>query len=418
MILETYLKQHNLNIRQLHLATKIPEATLRNVNRRDLGNWNLRYIDLLAAHLNKKRIDVLEDLEKLEEDIIFKTSNKNLEGKFNLENRRYIGSKSKLTPWILDLIKKHTTGTSFFDVFAGTGIMSKVMLDYSDKIIINDFLYSNEIIYQAFFGTEVIDDKKILKLVDEYQKINYSKIDENYFSKNFGDKFFSNNDAKIIGEIRERIQKNESLLQREKAILLSSLLYSSDKISNTVGHYDAYRKGIEIKDEFKYELIQPLSTANKKIEIYREDANILVKKVVADIAFIDPPYNSRQYSRFYHVLENLVKWEKPKLNGVAMKPENENMSEYCRVAAPIVFDKLIKDLNCNYIVVTYNNTYNSKSNSSKNKITHEEILKSLNSVGETKVFEKSHRHFNAGKSNLNGHKEFVFITKVRKDEKK
>lgn len=39
------------------------------------------------------------------------------------------------------------------------------------------------------------------------------------------------------------------------------------------------------------------------------DANQLVRKVKADIAFIDPPYNSRQYSRFYHILENIVQWK-------------------------------------------------------------------------------------------------------------
>ena len=64
------------------------------------------------------------------------------------------------------------------------------------------------------------------------------------------------------------------------------------------------------------------------------DANQLVRKVKADIAFIDPPYNSRQYSRFYHILENIVQWKKPKLEGTALKPQAENMSEYCRSDAP------------------------------------------------------------------------------------
>ena len=82
-----------------------------------------------------------------------------------------------------------------------------------------------------------------------------------------------------------------------------------------------------------------------------------------------------------------------------MKPKAENMSDYCRVSAPVVFDDLVKNLECKYIVVTYNNTYKSKSNSSRNKITHSEIMDSLTAVGETKVFEKSHQFFNAGKQN-------------------
>ena len=63
--------------------------------------------------------------------------------------------------------------------------------------------------------------------------------------------------------------------------------------------------------------------------------------------YIDPPYNSRQYCRFYHVYENLVKWDKPILSGVAMKPPAENMSKYCTSKAPEAFSDLVKNLDAN-----------------------------------------------------------------------
>ena len=135
--------------------------------------------------------------------------------------------------------------------------------------------------------------------------------------------------------------------------MISSLLYSLDKCANTVGHYDAYIKGKQIKTQFNFDLIQPIKlNNNQSINIIREDANKLCRRVKADIAFIDPPYNSRQYSRFYHVLENITQWKKPTLTGVALKPEPENMSDYCRNAAPKVFKDLIENLDVNYIVVT------------------------------------------------------------------
>ena len=34
---------------------------------------------------------------------------------------------------------------------------------------------------------------------------------------------------------------------------------------------------------------------------------------------IDPPYNSRQYCDAYHLLENVARWEKPDVYGVAKK---------------------------------------------------------------------------------------------------
>lgn len=202
-----------------------------------------------------------------------------------------------------------------------------------------------------------------------------------------------------------------SLSDREYCILLASLVYSMDKVANTVGHYDAYRKINNIEDRFVYELINP-EKSSEKFSIYRMDANKLVRKVKADIAFIDPPYNSRQYSRFYHVLENVVQWKKPQLQGAALKPQAENMSEYCRSSAPQVFADLIKHIDVKYIVVTYNNTYNSKSSSSKNKITLGEIKDILSSKGQTTIYEKKHQYFNAGKTEFDDHKEFVFITKV------
>ncbi|AWY99035.1 MULTISPECIES: DNA adenine methylase [Blautia] len=331
---------------------------------------------------------------------------------YDINNRRYTGSKYKLLDWIEELILNNCDGESFFDVFAGTGIVSVHMSKYYKKVIMNDFLFSNEIIYKAFLGSGEYNIEVIEKYKKQFQTINPSKLKDNYFSENFGGKYFSYNDAKLIGEIREEIKRlKEGLTDREYCILLASLLYSMDKIANTVGHYDAYRKRDNIQDKFIYELINAEKTSDKFV-IYRMDANKLVRKIKADIAFIDPPYNSRQYSRFYHVLENVVQWKKPRLEGVALKPQAENMSDYCRSNAPEVFADLIKNIDVKYIVVTYNNTYNSKSSSSKNKITLEEIKDILSLKGQTTVYEKSHQCFNAGKTEFSDHKEFVFITKV------
>jgi site-specific DNA-methyltransferase (adenine-specific) len=336
--------------------------------------------------------------------------------KFNINNRRYIGNKSKLLDWIFEKIKKYTKGNSFLDIFSGTGSVSKEALNYYDEIIINDFLFSNNVIYKAFFGKEDYDKQKLRKIALDINNKKFEDLKENYFDKNFGNKYFGKRDARKIGFIRDEIEKKKKeneINEREYNILLSSLVYSIDKIANTVGHYEAYIKK-SVKDNILiFNLIKPLETKGKKITIFREEANKLGEKIKADIVFLDPPYNSRQYSRFYHLIENLIEWEKPELFGVALKPKEKNMSDYCRNTAPKVFDNLVKKLNCKYIVVTYNNTYNSKSSSSKNKISFEEILKSLNEVGKTKIFEKEYKFFNAGKTDFKAHKEFLFITEVK-----
>ncbi|WP_297278499.1 DNA adenine methylase [uncultured Brachyspira sp.] len=330
---------------------------------------------------------------------------------YNIWNRRYTGSKYKLSNWIKELIINNCYGDSFCDLFAGTGIISYKMLEQYKTIHLNDILFSNELIYKAFFYNAEYDINKLIYTKNYFNNIEIN--DDNYISNNFGNKFFSVNDSRKIGYIREYLEINRNdFSDKEYYILLASLIYSFDKIANTVGHYDAYIKNKEIKDKFEFNLIKPYNTNMNNIIISRKYANELVTTTNEDIIYIDPPYNSRQYSRFYHILENITMWKKPKLFGTALKPAPENMSNYCRNSAKKEFNDLIEKLNCKYIIVSYNNTYNSKSKSSENKILYNDIINILNNKGKVKIFDIDYKFFNAGKTNFTNHKEFIFLVKV------
>lgn len=332
---------------------------------------------------------------------------------YEIWNRRYTGSKYKLADWIVDLICENCRGDSFCDLFAGTAILTQRMLCHVSRIHINDLLYSNELIYKAFFLNQPCDMNKLSSYIDRYASLDPDQLPENYMSEHFGNNFFSMRDARWIGHIREQIDSDAAYLtEKERAVLIASLLYSADKAANTVGHYDAYIQSHTIPDRFALDIISPYDTHDKRVSITRQDANQLAKHLACDIVYIDPPYNSRQYSRFYHVLENIACWKKPDLYGVAHKPAPENMSEYCRSAATRVFSDLIANLQCRYIVVSYNNTYASKSTSSRNKIALESLRDILQSRGELMTFSREHAFFNAGKTSFNDHKEYIFIVKV------
>lgn len=340
--------------------------------------------------------------------------------KTELESRRYIGCKAKLADWIMSVIKDNTeNATSFCDIFAGTGIISGRALQTGlyDEVTVNDFLVSNNIIYKAFFADEEWDEKRIIDLLCLYNDIADDEIEENWFSRNYGGKYFSENTARRIGYVRELIEKERrKLTEKEYCILLASLIYSIDRLANTVGHFDSY-----IKKPIKEQKLN-INIVNARrfpgIRIYRTDANNLARKISADIVYVDPPYNSRQYSRFYHVYETLINWDKPELFGVAMKPKAANMSEYCRARALHVFEDLVENLNSRYIIVSYNNTYKSKSHSSENKIKLEEIAGIMERIGETKIFKHTYNAFNAGKTDFEGHKEYLFLTKVNNNIKR
>ena len=98
---------------------------------------------------------------------------------FEIYNRRYTGSKNKLVPWIKELITKECYDcTSFCDIFAGTAVVTHGVLDLFDSFIINDFLYSNEIIYNAFFGNKNYDDEKIHQIVKKYKNLDPNILED------------------------------------------------------------------------------------------------------------------------------------------------------------------------------------------------------------------------------------------------
>ena len=331
---------------------------------------------------------------------------------YRLESRRYIGCKAKLVDWIFDIIAAETENVhSFCDIFAGTGSVANRAFTLYDRVIVNDFLHSNNIIYKAFFQDAPWSKSKVLELLDRYNSIDPNTLGDNYFSINFGDKFFDMKTSRLIGFIREDLAtRRPYLTEKEYAIILASLIYSIDRLANTLGHYEAYIKKAIVPRKL---ILRMVDVNNfRGAEIFQEDANLLARSVQADVVYIDPPYNARQYSRFYHLLENLVQWTKPELFGAAMKPKEENMSNYCRSSAYAAFQDLVAHVNARYLVVSYNNTYKSKSSSSENKIKLEQIEEALNNCGETHIFEHAYSPFNSGKTEFEDHKEYLFVTHV------
>lgn len=334
---------------------------------------------------------------------------------FDIQNRRYLGSKYKLSEFICWVVENNCEGiNTVADIFAGTGVVANLFNICNKKIIVNDLLYSNYLIYNCFFSEEVVDLKKIQEILNNLNNCN--PIEDNYFSENFGDSFFTMQNARKIGYVREEIeQMDQSLSFREKAILLSSLIYATDKVANTCGHYDAYRRKLDATS--KLTLLMPNLhnfKQNKGNEIYQMDSNELVKDINPDLVYIDPPYNSRQYGDAYHLLENLSEWKKPDVIGVAkkMKDRKKTKSKYCTVKAPKAFEDLIENIDARYILVSYNNMAQKGSGRSNAKISENEILEILNSKGDVKVFYSDYKAFTTGKSNISNHKELLYLVKI------
>lgn len=327
-----------------------------------------------------------------------------------INNRRYLGNKYKLLPFITKVVNEECEKIeSVADIFAGTGAVSSA---FKDKIITtNDLMYSNFICNLAWFGAQEYNPQLIIDYIVHYNS--YVDFEANYMTDNFANTYFSYNDCSKIGFVREDIEKNfvaGKINERERAILITSLLYAMDKIAKTCGHYDAYRKGAEFNASL--ELFVPLAEVhnNSNNKCFNKDANELVKEITADLIYIDPPYNSRQYCNAYHLLENVARWEKPDVYGVAKKMDRTKMkSRYCTQSATEAFEDLIKNINARYILFSYNNMATKGNGRSNAKISDEDIMRILQSKGIVKVFSENYKAFSAGKSNISDNAERLFL---------
>ena len=335
-----------------------------------------------------------------------------------IQNRRYLGNKFALSEFIKNVVNEHCQNINIIcDIFSGTGAVANI---FQDKVLItNDLLYSNYISHCAWFLPQEYDKQKITELITHFNQIHTSE--NNYMRKNFADTFFSADNCSKIGFIREHIEKiyqNQEINFKEYAILITALLYGMDKIANTVGHYDAYRKVAEKERILHIPMMLP-NKNHAQNQCFNLNANVLIEQIDCDLLYLDPPYNSRQYSDAYHLLENVAKWEKPEVFGVARKMNRSHIkSDYCTTQATQAFADLINKANARYILLSYNNMATKGNDRSNAKISDDDILKILQKKGKVTVFEQDYKAFSTGKSDIQNNTERLFLCKVNKKNEK
>src|SRR5699024_2594841 len=317
------------------------------ISRQTLYNW-VKHGDISEPDKDWRgwRMWTEQHVKEIEETIRNKKSEQIslpiVEQKLQIKNRRYLGSKYKLLEFICKVVKENCINvSSVADIFGGTGVVADRFNKEGKDIIVNDILHSNYLAYLTWFGDQKINITKIENLIKFFNES--EATEKNYVSNNFGGTYFTDYNARKIGYIREEIEKrSDELNVREKAILITSLIYAMDKVANTVGHYDAYRRKLDSLKEIKLLMPEFNDMLNSGNKIYKEDANELVRKINADLFYIDTPYNSRQYGDAYHLPENIVEWEKPELVGVAKKMMDRShiKSDYCTMKATSAFADL------------------------------------------------------------------------------
>ena len=328
---------------------------------------------------------------------------------------RYIGNKENLTDFIYETLKDNgVDGESLFDFFSGTASVAKFFKEKGFKIYSSDIMYFSYVLQEAYIKNNGYPEFK--KLLNKITVIPTTLIYKNYdlvltYLNNLKGKkgfiyqnyspggtkeldkprmYLSDENAMKIDAIRSIIEewkKEELINHNEYYVLLATLLESVSFYTNVAGVYAAFSKKWDPRALKPFEMRSiSLIEGNQQHEVFCADSMELLDKVEADIIYLDPPYNQRQYAPNYHLLETIAKYDSPDIYGVAgLRPYDEQKSTFCNaVTALRDLEIIAKEGNYKYLVLSYNN---------EGIMQEEDIKEVLSKYGDLKLIEKTYGRF-------------------------
>ena len=318
----------------------------------------------------------------------------------------YIGSKLKLSSWIMDEIKRAVgddlSQKIFCDLFAGTGIVGRKFKKEVKQIIANDLEYYSFVLNRNYIGnhTPLPNKEEFLERLNELPPREDGFIYNNYcLGSGSGRQYFSDENGKKIDAMRMQIEHwytTKKIGEDLYFFLLASLLESADKVANTASVYGAFLK--HLKKSAQKELV--LEGAEFAINdnshlVFNEESNTLINKIEGDILYLDPPYNQREYGANYHLLNTIALYKPFTPKGKTGLP-HYNRSTYCKKREVLKsFEELVKNARFSYIFLSYNN---------EGLMRREDVEQVMKKYGTYELASTSYQRFKADKTQNRNHK--------------
>lgn len=320
---------------------------------------------------------------------------------------RYIGSKQSLIDFIYDsIISVVGTDTNkvFADLFTGTGAVGKYFRQKGYSVIANDLQYYSYVVNKYYIEGENTPDLNKYTYLDELKTptdMQAAFIYNNYCMGSGSERnYFTNENGLKCDAIRQKIEqlyKRKEINEEQYIALLASLIESVDKCANTTSVYGAFLKHIKTgaQKTFSYDILP--SIQGPKGKVYNENANDLIKQIKGDILYLDPPYNARQYSSNYHILETIARYDNPEIKGkTGLRNCSEQKSDFCFVkTAEQALEDIIQNADFKYIFLSYNN---------EGLIPTEKIKEIMERYGTYQMFTKEYKRYKADKEENRNYK--------------
>ena len=322
----------------------------------------------------------------------------------------FIGNKEKIAGWICSQFPKNCK--TILDVFSGGGSVSYEAKKKGLKVFSNDILKSNFILAQA-----LIENNKETLSKNDINIIFKGNPFKGFMYKNYSNVHFFPEECMELDLYKKNINKLSSKYKKKLSLLLlrrsmiRKMPYSRFNI--------LWKKVVQLRDEefsykhykrkrayhnqsLKHHFLDNLESYNSSIfdnnqknEAYNLDVFAAIKKIKADIIYLDPPYTGtmNDYHSFYGLVDNYILSKKS-------KRFKNNFTDKSTIIKN--FDKLFSKLKkFKYWYLSYNN---------RSYPSSDQILRLLRKYSNNvKLIKKKHNYKITGKNNKEANTEYLFI---------
>jgi adenine-specific DNA-methyltransferase len=329
----------------------------------------------------------------------------------------YIGNKRSLVPFISEAVEHvkerlSKKKISCLDMFAGSGVVSRMMKSHSSTLISNDLeTYSKESLECYLSNKDSISTSDLRQVLNDIKSRIQSNPIEGFITDLYSPKdernitskdrvFYSRRNATYIDSARTYIGELPFNIQK---FFLAPLLSLASVHANTSGVFKGFYKsndgigqfGGSGRDALKrilapIELCLPiLSNYSCEYQVFQKDANLLSQELSdtpLDLAYLDPPYNQHPYGSNYFMLNLICDYKRPSdISKVSGIPTSWNRSSYNKksLASFALFD-LVDKLNSKYVLISYN---------SEGFISQSEFVDVLSKLGDLSQMETKYNTF-------------------------
>ena len=321
----------------------------------------------------------------------------------------YIGSKHSLRDFLISSIDEFTntsdsnySGKTVCDGFSGTGAVAKLFKEHDARVIANDIQTYSFVTLKHFLCNNANTplDGSRFEILDSLDGVD-GFIYRNYCGgSGSGRLYYTDSNGRRCDAIRQEIQRlfdTGKISENEYYWYLASLLESIDKVANTASVYAAFLKKIK-KSAQKDMVLKPLPILDGPVgEVLQGDINVLMPEISCDILYLDPPYNSRQYPAYYHILETIARYDNPEIHGKAgTRDYKEQRSDWCvKSRVRDVFDDLLSKADCEFVFLSYNN---------EGLMSVDDVRGIMSRYGDYELKTREYHRFRADKKDARNHK--------------